>query len=40
VVKHGRPVVMKTAVEEFERLKALETPTSVTLNRKRGHEDI
>lgn len=27
VAKHGRPVVVVLAVEEFERLKALDAPT-------------
>jgi prevent-host-death family protein len=27
VAKHGRPVVVVMAVEEFERLKALDAPT-------------
>lgn len=29
VAKHGRPVVVVLAVEEFERLKALDRPANV-----------
>jgi prevent-host-death family protein len=28
IAKHGRPVVVVMAVEEFERLKALDKPTT------------
>ena len=28
VAKHGRPVVVVLSVEEYERLKSLDTPTS------------
>ena len=34
VAKHGRPVVVVMAVEEFERLKALEIAPSRAVNRK------
>lgn len=30
VAKHGRPVVVVMAVEEFERLKALDRPAATT----------
>lgn len=32
VAKHGRPVIVVMAVEEFERLKALESQTTVREN--------
>ena len=34
VSKHGRPVVVVVAVEEFERLKALEAPTKVPTKKR------
>ena len=33
VAKHGRPVVVVMAVEEFERLKALDYPSRVDRNK-------
>jgi prevent-host-death family protein len=36
VAKHGRPVVVIVAVEEHERLKAMEQPTMVTTRAKAG----
>ena len=36
VAKHGRPVVVVMAVEEFERLSALDTPASPRTKPKQG----
>jgi prevent-host-death family protein len=36
VEKHGRPVVVVMAVEEFERLKQLEAPFAARGRRKKG----
>ena len=35
VSKHGRPVVVVVAVEEFERLKALDSPRSRQTERRK-----
>jgi prevent-host-death family protein len=35
VSKHGRPVVVVLAVEEFERLTALDAPAATSAARKR-----
>jgi PHD/YefM family antitoxin component YafN of YafNO toxin-antitoxin module len=34
ITKYERPVVVMMAVEEFERLKALDTPASTTPKRR------
>ena len=34
VAKHGRPVIVVMAIEEYERLKALETAPSKSTKRK------
>ena len=36
VTKHGRPVVVVMAVEEFERVRALDTPASPRTKPKQG----
>ena len=36
VAKHGRPVVVVMAVEEFERLKALDAPTTSTVGKRKA----
>jgi len=38
VAKHGRPVVVVMAVEEFERLKALDAEHTNTMRRKEGNK--
>jgi prevent-host-death family protein len=38
VAKHGRPVVVVMAVEEYERLKALDQPTIVPARAKEAKE--
>ncbi len=38
VAKHGRPVVVVMAVEEFERLKALDAPAKATVAERRAKE--
>ncbi len=35
VVKHGRPVVVVLAIEEFERLKALKAPAPMVKRKAR-----
>jgi prevent-host-death family protein len=36
VAKHGRPVVVMMAVEEFERLKALDAPATISAAKRRA----
>jgi prevent-host-death family protein len=36
IAKHGRPVVVVLAVEEFERLKAMEAATSAAVPERRN----
>jgi PHD/YefM family antitoxin component YafN of YafNO toxin-antitoxin module len=36
VAKHGRPVVVVMAVEEFERLKALDAPATIPAAKRRA----
>jgi prevent-host-death family protein len=38
VAKHGRPVVVVMAVEEFERLKALDAPTTKWATKRKAKE--
>lgn len=38
VAKHGRPVVVVMAVEEYERLKALDQPKTVPARAKEANE--
>ena len=35
VSKHGRPVVVVLAVEEFERLKSLDVPQKVSVTKRK-----
>jgi prevent-host-death family protein len=36
IAKHGRPVVVVLAVEEFEQLKAMEATTSAAVHERRN----
>ena len=36
VAKHGRPVVVVMAVEEFERLKALDAPATIPAAKRKA----
>lgn len=36
VAKHGRPVVVVIAVEEYERLKALDTPVLTPIGERKA----
>jgi len=36
VAKHGRPVIVVMAMEEFERLKALDAPATVPAARRKA----
>jgi PHD/YefM family antitoxin component YafN of YafNO toxin-antitoxin module len=36
IAKHGRPVVVVQAVEEFEQLKAMEAATSAAVHDRRN----
>ena len=38
IAKHGRPVVVVMAVEEYERLKALDVPVTTRVRTKRAKE--
>ena len=38
VAKHGRPVVVVMAVEEFERLKALESQTTLRVTKPKSKQ--
>jgi prevent-host-death family protein len=37
IAKHGRPVVVVMAVEDFERLKALESPATSPAAKRKEH---
>ena len=39
VTKHGRPVVVVLSVEEYERLKALESASAVEIDKSGGKTD-
>jgi prevent-host-death family protein len=38
VAKHGRPIIVVMAVEEFERLKALDAPATALARVKKAKE--